>query len=39
LLIDPGLITDIVGAVIATVVVSAQLIARRRQLAQQKVPV
>jgi TRAP-type uncharacterized transport system fused permease subunit len=39
LLIDPGLVTDILGAVIATVVVSAQLIARRKQSAQQKVPV
>jgi TRAP transporter 4TM/12TM fusion protein len=37
LLIDPGLITDIVGAVIAAVVIFWQLLTRR-QVAQQKVP-
>ena len=37
LLIDPGLITDIIGAVIAAVVTCWQLLTRR-QVAQQKVP-
>ena len=38
LLIDPGLITDIIGAAIAAVVIAAQLMTRRQQLAQQKAP-
>ncbi|MPZ37803.1 MAG: TRAP transporter fused permease subunit [Rhizobiales bacterium] len=38
LLIDPGLITDTIGAVTAAVVIAVQLMTRRQQTLQQKAP-
>jgi TRAP-type uncharacterized transport system fused permease subunit len=39
LLIDPGLITDLIGAAVAATVITAQLVARRSQTAPKPEPV